>query len=98
MSIDLAAAERFMYESARLLDRHRMAMLLRDGPAEPVPMRCARTATRTAASAMGSSPMCADLTASHSRRWTRLTSSWRSAHSEPDDHRCSRLARVDRIR
>ena len=36
MSIDYAAAERFMYESARLLDRHRMALLLDGGPTEPV--------------------------------------------------------------
>jgi hypothetical protein len=36
MSVDLAAAERFMYESARLLDRHRSAVLLHGAPTEPV--------------------------------------------------------------
>ncbi len=36
MSIDLPAAERFVYASARLLDRHRAAVLLHDAPAAPV--------------------------------------------------------------
>lgn len=36
MSIDLNAAERFMFENARLLDRHRIAVLLHDSPIEPV--------------------------------------------------------------
>lgn len=36
MPIDLAAAERFIFESARLLDRHRAAVLLHDSPIEPV--------------------------------------------------------------
>lgn len=36
MSVDLAAAERFMYESARLIDRHRLAVALHDAPIEPV--------------------------------------------------------------
>ncbi len=34
MSIDLAAAERFSYTSARLLDRHRLAVLLYGGPTD----------------------------------------------------------------
>ena len=36
MTIDLAAAERFMYENARLLDLHRAAVLLHDAPISPV--------------------------------------------------------------
>lgn len=36
MPIDLNAAERFMFGNARLLDRHRMAVLLHDAPTEPV--------------------------------------------------------------
>lgn len=36
MSVDVPAAERFIYVSARLLDRHRMAVLLHDAPIEPV--------------------------------------------------------------
>jgi hypothetical protein len=36
MPVDLAAAERFMYESARLLDRHRTAVLLHGAATEPV--------------------------------------------------------------
>lgn len=35
MPIDLVAAERFMYDSARLLDRHRTAVLLHDAPILP---------------------------------------------------------------
>lgn len=36
MSIDVAAAEAFIYSSARLLDRHRTAVLLHGAPVEPV--------------------------------------------------------------
>src|SRR5689334_15566734 len=36
MPIDRTAAETFIWETARLLDRHRYAMLFEDGPAEPV--------------------------------------------------------------
>ena len=36
MAIDLGAAERFIYSSARLLDRHRSAVLLHDAPIGPV--------------------------------------------------------------
>lgn len=36
MPIDLAAAERFMFEHARLLDRHRMTVLLHGTPIDPV--------------------------------------------------------------
>jgi hypothetical protein len=35
MPIDLSAAERFMYTNARLLDRHLLAVLLDDAPADP---------------------------------------------------------------
>jgi hypothetical protein len=36
MPVDRAAAETFIWSTARLLDRHRYAMLFQDGPAEPV--------------------------------------------------------------
>jgi hypothetical protein len=36
MPIDLPAAERFVHANARLLDRHRLAVLLHDAPVEPV--------------------------------------------------------------
>ena len=36
MPVDRAAAETFIWSAARLLDRHRYAMLFADGPAEPV--------------------------------------------------------------
>jgi hypothetical protein len=36
MPIDRAAAEQFIWSAARLVDRHRYAMLFRDGPADPV--------------------------------------------------------------
>ena len=36
MRIDLAVAEAFVYSSARVLDRHRMAVLLHDAPVAPV--------------------------------------------------------------
>src|SRR5947209_7756922 len=36
MPVDHAAAETFIWSTARLLDRHRYAMLFKDGPAEPV--------------------------------------------------------------
>jgi hypothetical protein len=36
MAIDIDAAERFMLANARLLDRHRLDVLLHGGPAEPV--------------------------------------------------------------
>ncbi len=36
MPIDRTAAEQFVWSAARLLDRHRYAMLFADGPAEPV--------------------------------------------------------------
>ena len=36
MSVDLPAAERFIYSSARLLDRHRMAVLLHGAPINQV--------------------------------------------------------------
>jgi hypothetical protein len=36
MSIDLDAAQRFMLSNARLLDRHRLAVLLRGAPVAPV--------------------------------------------------------------
>jgi hypothetical protein len=36
MSIDTPAAERFVYSTARLLDRHRAAVLLHDAPTAPV--------------------------------------------------------------
>jgi hypothetical protein len=36
MTVDTSAAERFMLANARLLDRHRMAVLLRGGPTAPV--------------------------------------------------------------
>lgn len=36
MSVDVPAAERFIYTSARLLDRHRMAVLLHDAPVDLV--------------------------------------------------------------
>lgn len=36
MPIDLPAAERFMLDTARLLDRHRLAVLLHDAPVQPV--------------------------------------------------------------
>ncbi|MGY1706217.1 hypothetical protein ACI79C_16755 [Geodermatophilus sp. SYSU D00697] len=36
MPIDVAAAERFVLDTARLLDRHRLAVLLHGAPVEPV--------------------------------------------------------------
>ncbi len=36
MPVDRAAAETFIWSTARLLDRHRYAMLFQDGPAQPV--------------------------------------------------------------
>jgi hypothetical protein len=36
MPVDRAAAETFIWTTARLLDRHRYAMLFADGPADPV--------------------------------------------------------------
>ncbi|MEU4363168.1 hypothetical protein [Promicromonospora sp. NPDC023987] len=36
MSIDLAAAERFIHDDARLLERHRLAVLFRDAPGRRV--------------------------------------------------------------
>ena len=36
MPVDIAAAERFVLANARLLDRHRTALVLHDAPAEPV--------------------------------------------------------------
>ena len=36
MPIDRAAAEQFIWSTARLVDRHRYAMLFGDGPAQPV--------------------------------------------------------------
>jgi hypothetical protein len=36
MPVDRAAAETFIWSTARLLDRHRYTMLFEDGPAEPV--------------------------------------------------------------
>src|SRR5687767_8757222 len=36
MPIDTDAAERFIHTNARLLDRHRTAVVLHDAPAEPV--------------------------------------------------------------
>jgi hypothetical protein len=36
MSIDRSAAENFIWSTARLVDRHRYALLFADGPAEPV--------------------------------------------------------------
>ncbi len=36
MSIDLAAAEQFIHANARLVDRHRLAVLLHDAPVAPV--------------------------------------------------------------
>jgi hypothetical protein len=36
MPIDRVAAEKFIWSSARLLDRHRYALLFADGPSEPV--------------------------------------------------------------
>jgi hypothetical protein len=36
MPVDRAAAETFIWSTARLLDRHRYAMVFEDGPAEPV--------------------------------------------------------------
>jgi hypothetical protein len=36
MSIDLAASEQFVFANARLLDRHRLAVLLHSAPVEPV--------------------------------------------------------------
>jgi len=36
MTVKVSAAERFVYSSARLLDRHRLAVLLHDAPIEPV--------------------------------------------------------------
>jgi hypothetical protein len=36
MAVDVAAAERFVFENARLLDRQRLAVLLHDAPSEPV--------------------------------------------------------------
>jgi hypothetical protein len=36
MAIDVPAAERFVLDTARLLDRHRLAVLLHEAPAEPV--------------------------------------------------------------
>lgn len=36
MTIDLDAARRFLYDDARLLERHRAAVLLDDAPVEPV--------------------------------------------------------------
>jgi hypothetical protein len=36
MPVDRAAAETFIWSTARLLDRHRYAMLFKGGPAEPV--------------------------------------------------------------
>jgi phosphoglycerol transferase MdoB-like AlkP superfamily enzyme len=34
MTVDVTAAERFVFENARLLDRHRLGALLHDGPVE----------------------------------------------------------------
>jgi hypothetical protein len=36
MAVDVTAAERFVFENARLLDRHRLAALLHAAPVEPV--------------------------------------------------------------
>ena len=36
MSIDIAAAEQFIYANARLLERHRLAVLLEGAPVDPV--------------------------------------------------------------
>src|SRR5262249_19886330 len=36
MPIDLPAAEQFIWANARLLERHRLTMLLHDAPAEPL--------------------------------------------------------------
>ena len=36
MPVDFAAAETFVWSAARLVDRHRYAMLFAGGPAEPV--------------------------------------------------------------
>jgi hypothetical protein len=36
MPVDFAAAETFVWSAARLVDRHRYAMVFADGPAEPV--------------------------------------------------------------
>jgi hypothetical protein len=36
MPADIAAAERFVFNAARLLDRHRLAVLMHDAPAAPV--------------------------------------------------------------
>lgn len=36
MSVDVAAAEEFIHANARLIDRHRSAVLLHDAPKEPV--------------------------------------------------------------
>jgi hypothetical protein len=36
MPVDRAAAETFIWDTARLLDRHRYALQFADGPAEPV--------------------------------------------------------------
>ena len=36
MPVDLAAAETFIWSAARLVDRHRYAMLFEDGSADPV--------------------------------------------------------------
>lgn len=36
MTVDVASAEQFIYSSARLLDRHRLAVLLHGAPTEPV--------------------------------------------------------------
>lgn len=51
MSIDLAAARHYLESNARVLDRHRLAVLLDHGPAEPV--RTALAAYRNADGGFG---------------------------------------------
>jgi len=58
MPVDIDAAERFVYSSARLLDRHRLAVLLHGGPVTPVLQALCATVTLMAASAMHWSRMC----------------------------------------
>src|SRR5579862_6784984 len=36
MAIDRAAAESFIWSAARLVDRHRYALLFEEGPAQPI--------------------------------------------------------------
>ena len=80
MPIDRTGAEQFIWSTARLVDRHRYAMLFGDGSAGAVveALRGYRNVRRRLR-ARGSSPTCAVRAASPRRRCTRSRSSTRRA-------------------